>query len=329
MSYWNNPKYGLNTQQNIPARNVPLVLPHKCTFSGSLEVWENLAKFTPAGYVPPDHEPPCRECFDIKSFSQKSRMKLFTIFNQLNYSSYGVPLFLSATWHYDSPDTMKSIKLFLKKFRQMLDRILPPFHYIWKLEYQDRGVPHFHILIFPLNKTQKFYSKETEIMIKSKWIQLKQCKCKHCHSYSIKVIQCQTKLMSVAYISKEIAKVEDRYETHDLGRIWGSSTGLRINKTDSIICSQTFFNDIIDVKLKENFKQTYQIEYLNSLKDHPEPRSIFIDRSKILEILSSAKCDNLPKLFQSKKYILKRFADNAKLKNTTTDTHYKIVDNII
>jgi len=306
MSYWNNPSFALKTQEKNVASLMPLVLPHKCTPEITLQCYENLIKVIPAGYIPPQNTPPDREDFDIKEFSKKSRMKLFTIFNKINYSQYGIPLFISATWHYDSPGEMKTIKLFLKKFRQMLEKFLPPFHYIWKLEYQKRGIPHFHILIFPLQPDQKFYTPEIERLIKIKWMQLKKCKCAHCKNYSIKTIECKTRLMSIAYIAKEIAKVEERYEEHDLGRIWGTSQDLKINMTDEFKTTMKFFNLIIDEKLKENFRNNDLKNYILNLKDTIEPRSIFMDTKKIKDILSNAKVETMPQLIKLKKYSLKR-----------------------
>ena len=124
----------------------------KVPAKGTLEVYENSIKFYHPDQTIPNCEPPERQENDIKEFSSKSRQRLFQKFNKINYSSYGLPLFLSLTWHHDYNFDRASIKLFLRNYLKRLIRLLPPFDYIWKFEYQKRGAPHFHIIIFPHDK---------------------------------------------------------------------------------------------------------------------------------------------------------------------------------
>jgi hypothetical protein len=137
-------------------------------------------------------------------------------------------------------------------------------------------------------------------------MQLKKCKCKHCQNYSMKVIECKTRLMSVSYIAKEIAKVQDRYEEHDLGRIWGTSQNMRNLPVSTMLLSENLWNKIIDEKLKENFRSTTTQEYVASLKDTTVPRTIFIDYKKIEELIHKSQVDLLPQIIKYKRYNLKR-----------------------
>ena len=297
--------------------NVFSTLPKVHVFS-LLTFYENLVKIVPSGYIPPNNTPPEREEFDIKSFSKKSRKHLFEIFNKLNYSKYGIPLFLSATWHNDAPDTMREIKSTLKKFRQMLDRKFNSFHYIWKLEYQKRGAPHFHILLFPLNPDDIFYSEENEKFIKDKWLQLKSCKCKHCKEYGMKVISCYTRKMSVAYISKEIAKVQDRYEDHDLGRIFGTSQNMKSEAIKTLKLNEDVWNKIIDIKLEEKFTTTSSLDYVAQMKNPTEPRSIFLDYKKIENLIRDEEIKGLTNFKQLKKITLRRNLNEYRTANIKT-----------
>jgi len=328
LNYWNNPSYSLkNAQNNCGTKSVFSTAPKVHVFS-ELIFYENLVKVTPAGYIPPNNSPPEREEFDIKTFSKKSRKHLFEIFNKLNYSKYGIPLFLSATWHNDAPDTMREIKSTLKKFRQMLDRKFNSFHYIWKLEYQKRGAPHFHILLFPLNPDDIFYSEENEKFIKDKWLQLKSCKCKHCKEYGMNVISCYTRKMSVAYISKEIAKVEERYEEHDLGRIFGTSQKLKSEPIKKIKLNEDVWNKIIDIKLQEKFSTEDSKNYVASMKNPTEPRSIFIDYKNIAEIIREEEIKGLTNFKQLKKITLKRNLNEYRTAHLTASSICKTEDDI-
>jgi hypothetical protein len=56
-------------------------------------------------------------------------------------------LFVGLTWHevMPSPDEAKRA---LDRFSKKLKRALPPAAFIWKLEPQERGVPHFHLFLY-------------------------------------------------------------------------------------------------------------------------------------------------------------------------------------
>lgn len=193
---------------------------------------------------------------DIQNFSKKSRLRLFNLFTALNYSDYGLPLFVSATWHFDHPSNRKSLKQFLEKYTKRLKRNLPPHHVVWKFEYQKRGVPHFHFMLLPLDKEENFLSPSTQSEIKKHWLELKLCKCKHCTDYAIDIKKINDFKHAMIYISKELAKVIYDYEDHNLGRIWGSSRYLRTNPKYQVECTykelRLFLTSILEKKILNN-----------------------------------------------------------------------------
>jgi len=273
---------------------------------GSIYFFENCVVFNHPLQNHNQTAPPEREQNDIKKFSKKSRKNLFNIFNCLEYSEYGLPLFVSATWHYDAPDTRTKLKSDLEKFVQKLKRGLPPFHAIWKLEYQERGVPHFHFILLPLDKSEKMFTPQRENFIKEKWLSLKKCKCAHCKLFAIKTVSCNNYKMSISYISKEIAKVQDNYFDHDLGRIWGTSENMRLNHKLTLPCPINLYHEIIDRKLEENFRNENQKFYINGIRFLEQNSSIFISLEKIQDIISKIRLYSLPSQDHLKKYILKR-----------------------
>ena len=291
--------------ENIGTINAFSTVP-KVHVIGNICVFENCVVFNDPRQNHSPTIPPARTVNDIKTFSDKSRKNLFNIFNCLEYSQYGLPCFVSATWHYDAPDDRTQLKSDLEKFIQMLKRGLPEFHAIWKLEYQKRGAPHFHFILLPLDKNINMYTLDIEKFIKEKWLSLKKCKCIDCQSYGIKTVSCTSYKMSISYISKEIAKVQDNYFDHDLGRVWGTSQNLRINHKFLLPCPIELYHKIINRKLEENFKNENQKLYLNGIKFLQQNSSIFISINKIQDIISEIRMYSLPNQNQLKKYILKR-----------------------
>ena len=268
----------------------------KVPANGILEVYENSIKFYHPDQQPPNTDPPERIENDIKTFSSKSRQRLFQKFNKINYSSYGIPIFLSLTFHFDDPDNKKSLKTFLRNYLKRLFRSLPPFDYIWKFEYQKRGTPHYHMILFPHSKTYDFDLEEIKNICVKHWLELKACKCKSCQQYSANVIKLETLKKSLSYIAKEIAKVQDRYEAHDLGRIWGTSRNLRMEKKETLEISVDEYEKFINVAIRnieqkisevapnkpqQIEKYNKSITYLKGLKWIPFNSTVFIPSSQI------------------------------------------------
>ena len=82
----------------------------------------------------------------IGGFSAKSRGRLMSLCAQLNRNA--VALFLTLTWPgvwNPDPETWKTC---LDTFLKRLVRAYPECSGIWKLEPQERGAPHFHLLLF-------------------------------------------------------------------------------------------------------------------------------------------------------------------------------------
>jgi hypothetical protein len=244
-------------------------------------VFQNAIVFAPDFKNPISTIPPAREVDDIKTFSAKSRKRLFEIFAKLDYKSYGVPVFVSATYHYDAPDTRLKIKTKIKHYFRTLKRILPKFHYITKLEYQKRGVPHFHFILLPLDKNVRFDNSEIMDRLKKHWLALKDCKCNHCKSYSVKTVAVKNYNHAVIYISKEIAKVTQNYQEHDLGRIWSTSRQLRIKKYYEFKANQTFYDKILSIAIRNVRPGTKSETYLKSLQSSQQPTTLFISLDDI------------------------------------------------
>lgn len=297
--------YNENAFENSGTKSAFSTVP-QITAPGKLYVFENCVKFEHPAQSKRHPEPPEHDENYINSFSKKSRKRLFNIFNCLQYSEYGIPLFITLTFHFDAPEDRKNLKKILENFFKRLKRILPEFHYIWKLEYQERGTPHFHIILFPLDKKMQMYSPARELQIHQAWFQLKQCKCTHCAKFSTKIVSVNSYKIAVSYISKEIAKIQDRYEDHDLGRIWGLSHNMKLNHIFSAPCKISDYEKIIDKKLEEDFIDENQKLYVNGIRFLAQNSSIFINHEKIKNIYLKLETENILNLPSYRKFKLKR-----------------------
>jgi hypothetical protein len=81
---------------------------------------------------------------EIKGFSRGSRRRLMQTIARVRRDAE-LPNFVTLTYPNQFPDPKES-KRDLKVFCQRLERAFPSLGYIWKLEPQERGAPHYHML---------------------------------------------------------------------------------------------------------------------------------------------------------------------------------------
>jgi len=81
----------------------------------------------------------------ITGFSSSARRRLRNVVHAVERDS--INLFISLTFHewWPTPDEAKRC---LTLFRKRLDEKFPEWSSVWKMEPQERGMPHFHLLFF-------------------------------------------------------------------------------------------------------------------------------------------------------------------------------------
>lgn len=83
---------------------------------------------------------------EIVGFSRRSRSRLNKKMAMLK--KHHLPLFVTLTYHEDYPERFEGFKRDLDNFFKRLFRHFPDAGVIWKLEYQERGAPHFHLMLW-------------------------------------------------------------------------------------------------------------------------------------------------------------------------------------
>lgn len=90
----------------------------------------------------------------ISEFSRKSRKRLFDLLNSFD-KSVEKAIFITLTYGQAWPEG-KTAKRHLDNFIKRMMRFAPGCSGVWRLEYQQRGAPHFHLLLFNM----PFWKKE-------------------------------------------------------------------------------------------------------------------------------------------------------------------------
>jgi hypothetical protein len=86
---------------------------------------------------------------EIQGFSSASRRRLMALMAQVDRTQLTrKPLFITLTYPRDYPASARVYKAHLKEFLRRFNRRYPHTPIIWRLEYQERGAPHYHLMVF-------------------------------------------------------------------------------------------------------------------------------------------------------------------------------------
>jgi len=168
--------------------------------------------------------PPPHKRATIKDFSSQSRGRLFDLFNKMELRNKVI--FITLTYIRSDTDA-ETAKAHLFAFIKRLQRRFPHAKnsFVWRMEFQERGAIHFHIIAFNL----PFIPKET---IQTMWGDIT---CQVRPFTRIEMIFSSKKIMN--YVAKYVAKVNPpeiggfnlptylaayQLENGDeIGRVWG------------------------------------------------------------------------------------------------------------
>lgn len=85
---------------------------------------------------------------EVRGFSRKSRQRLLIVMASIDYEAAGLPVFLTLTYPGEWDNNPGKWKRDLDVFLHALKRQWPEVWGTWKLEFQKRGAPHFHALLW-------------------------------------------------------------------------------------------------------------------------------------------------------------------------------------
>ena len=161
-----------------------------------------------------------------KVMSSRSRRRLMNFLATLVRSI--IPLFVTLTYPKDFPESRAS-KSHLQAFIKRLKRRYPEFGYIWKIELQKRGAPHYHLFIWGVQREQAYavMSKCWYEIVGSDdpWHEVKGVDIQNVFSY--KGVK--------SYAAKYVSKRDDREVLEGLGRTWGYGGKIPISEKEEYI----------------------------------------------------------------------------------------------
>lgn len=162
----------------------------------------------------------------VQGFSRRSRLRMMRMFGRVQWSRYGQISFVTLTYHHGHRRAEQSPAEHLNNWLTQARQRFPGVQYVWRLEPQQRGAPHYHVmLLFPKSHTPPALDALTAWASES-WHRIADPNSEAHAKHGVDVQQVDSFRRAFAYLSKYVAKEESRADQNLPGRRWATSTRL-------------------------------------------------------------------------------------------------------
>lgn len=164
----------------------------------------------------------------VRSFSAKSRRRMLRTFALLKREDLSQSLLVTLTYPRSFPAESSTFKRHFHTFSKRLLRTFPMSYAVWKLEYQLRGAPHYHLMVMGVPFIAKGWLSRA-------WYQIVGSNDERHLRAGTQVQRVRGARKAYSYASKYVAKVSTSAPDDHSGRFWGL-----FGRRNSAICRHTW-----------------------------------------------------------------------------------------
>lgn len=154
---------------------------------------------------------------EITEFSSRSRQRLRCKIASVRRSE--LPYFLTLTypaeWTWDAELWKRQLKIFSQRFI----RRFPTAGFIWKLEFQERGAPHFHPFVWGISESEGF--RAIIEFVSEAWFEVVGSGDQKHFIAGTRAEKIRTAMGAMRYVSGYASKSDQTLPGRKVGRYWG------------------------------------------------------------------------------------------------------------
>lgn len=273
-----------NTAQSSSQDVSPLVI-GTINEETNIKVYPHCVIFTPEKVPAGQFYPQKTRRAKISTFSKRSRFRLFQVMAKIKSHLLNKPFFVSLTYHHGHECREISDKTVLHNFLVSMRDYDPDIQYIWRIELQERGAPHYHLIIFPSVNLKLRNRDVYSLTISAIWHRVADPFSRVHKEYGCNVQNIVNYRHACAYINKYLAKTPAGVSDLEIGKHWGCSRNLPFNMFEKVKLSR-MSSVVVIRKLRlwmiKNGKEKYVDEiYFNEDRS----QTVFIDAKDFYKIM--------------------------------------------
>lgn len=252
---------------------------------GGWGVYCHCVAFTPKKIMPYKKNQTKGMRGSVSKFSKRSRFRLFTALAKIKADLPCRPVFVSLTYHYGHRLIIDDNKTHLHHFLVRLRQYDLNVQFIWRIELQKRGAPHFHLIIFPGPGPDGFKEDDYNIKISSLWHEIADPKSKAHKEYGCKVKAIDSYREACIYLSKYVAKEPIECDSDLIGKHWGCSRNLPYEVIGTIQADRKVNKEMIEKLRKWLIKNGHESAADPNFFNVDRPQTIFIDSDEFYKVV--------------------------------------------
>lgn len=161
----------------------------------------------------------------VTMFSRQSRKRLAFV---VNNSPVTFKTLVTLTYPLDFPSDGTTVKKHLRAQLQAFRRRYDSIDYVWFIEWQKRGAPHFHVLLSFVMPVDKIGKRAEQLWLSSSWYSIVDSKDEKHFRAGTRMEKVRKVDGAARYACKYAAKMRQKAVPPgytDVGRFWGASRG--------------------------------------------------------------------------------------------------------
>ena len=223
-----------------------------------------------------------------KEFTNQSRLRMMKLFNRLRVNAMSQACFVTFTYHYGHTKNPAVLHAHRNHILTRLRQLYPGCHYVWRIEFQERGAPHIHLIFWGANNFNPLIVKKNEQNLKRMWHEMADPNSLAHEKYGCDIRPCTSHRQVFAYVCKYVSKVSDESGTKFEGRRWGASTNLPCEyHFDFEVERKTW--DYMQDRLRKKLEEAGKTGWLSEkLYEHAKDIEVFCSFGEMLLLLKEA-----------------------------------------
>ena len=159
----------------------------------------------------------------VVAFSKSSRLRLMRTLSAVRWSTLPPPAWCTLTYHHADDVSSERAVHDLQVWLHFVQVKVGKCHYLWRLEMQKRGVPHFHVILWPASDAPAWQTAKHRQWLESTWHQVVSPGDKAHARHGAKVLPLDSYRHASRYISKYVSKEANADSDTYRGRRWATS----------------------------------------------------------------------------------------------------------
>jgi len=162
----------------------------------------------------------------IRSFSARSRSRMLQRLAMIDYTALGPAQWVTLTYHESYPVSHDLVQRDIDTWLKAIERLQPDMRYIRRLDWQRRGAPHHHLIIWFPDYYHAKWLAEARIQMAAEWHRIAAPHSIHHARHGARIKEVNSLRGLVSYVSKYAAKVDQPGDHAYEGRRWAASRRL-------------------------------------------------------------------------------------------------------